>query len=74
MRKQYDCLELTGESKIMIRKQKSPRRIVTIKELAEYFRVHRSTMSKRVKEYGSLDFYDWRSVVAFVDWMRGIGK
>jgi len=51
------------------RSRKPPRRVASIQELAEYFRVHRHTMRKLIGEYGELDFYDWTSIANLIRWM-----
>lgn len=51
------------------RKGKTKRRIVSVNELASYFRVHRNTMRKKVTEFGTIDFHDLFSVFTFVVWL-----
>lgn len=50
-------------------KRRSNIKIVTDTELANYYRLHRHTIARRTKEFG-LDYCDWRSLLAFNDWMN----
>ena len=41
---------------------------ISKKELADFFKVHRNTLKKRVDEYGGIDTHDHESILLFVIW------